>query len=442
MQVVDTAEKVALAGLPETCWVCIIRHLDISAVTALSLTERALYRLMHAFGGYCVPVDSDALELAAAVRGPLCKTPRVCTPDAVHGLVAWADVLPFRICGPLELSDVEAWERTLQKHPPPTRLRRTIFEVADTAVLAAKAALPGELECHGGRATQTGQLPILAACCRSIKVHYNPYIDDPSALAGLQHVDLSYCYALNHAAIAALGSVRWLDLAYTNVADVSALANVHSLTLSGCVNVRDVGSLGKVPFLYLRNCLCIDRGFDQLGQGNQLLDLSMSGVAGSVAHLAQVHTLDLSDCKRISTLNGLTQVHTVVLARTDINDLRPVAGAQFVRLSSMQAIFSLRPLASCQCIEIFDCVNISDVSPLYRAREVTLSGLPLVRNVDALCHVWHVSLIGLDSLRSAAALTGCYRLNLSDLPRLKNVSGLAAAVPHLTIKDCPNILHD
>ncbi|AIK96064.1 hypothetical protein [Candidatus Odyssella acanthamoebae] len=45
-----------------------------------------------------------------------------------------------------------------------------------------------------------------------------------------------------------------IDLSRTDVTDVSALGNVHTLNLQGCEGVTDVSALGNVHTLNLRGC--------------------------------------------------------------------------------------------------------------------------------------------------------------------------------------------
>ena len=52
--------------------------------------------------------------------------------------------------------------------------------------------------------------------------------------------------------VSALGNVHTLDLGFTKVTDVSALGNVHKLDLLGCDNVSDISALGNVHILDLR----------------------------------------------------------------------------------------------------------------------------------------------------------------------------------------------
>jgi hypothetical protein len=55
--------------------------------------------------------------------------------------------------------------------------------------------------------------------------------------------------------VSALGNVHTLDLSgCSRVTDVSALGNVHTLNLRGCRKVTDVSALGKVHTLNLHWC--------------------------------------------------------------------------------------------------------------------------------------------------------------------------------------------
>jgi hypothetical protein len=80
-----------------------------------------------------------------------------------------------------------------------------------------------------------------------------------------------------------------LNLSDTNITDVSALGNVHTLKLSSCHNLTDVSALGNVHTLNLYNCRITD-----------------------VGALGNVHTLDLSDTN-ITDIRALKNVNNLIL---------------------------------------------------------------------------------------------------------------------------------
>ena len=173
--------------------------------------------------------------------------------------------------------------------------------------------------------------------------------------------------------------------------------------------------------------------------------MSNSVVEGPVGHLRSVQAIDLSDCVRLLSIDGLGGAGAVVLARMPtLADLRPLgssvgAPTRLVRLVNMPAVMDVSPLACCHTVELIQCINVRDVSPLANLSEVTIEDCPQVRNVDALARVPRVMLQLLVSLRSAAALTGCQHLIILSCIRLTNVEGLEHAVPNLIIRHCPKV---
>ena len=114
---------------------------------------------------------------------------------------------------------------------------------------------------------------------------------DVAPLGGVKTLRLSGCSSVTNPA--GLGAVSDLDLSYTGVADVAALATVHTLTLRKCKKLKDVSMLGAV------------------------------------------HTLDISECNKITDVSALGRVHNLKLeklyvAATNSADVRALnVGARF-----------------------------------------------------------------------------------------------------------------
>ena len=97
----------------------------------------------------------------------------------------------------------------------------------------------------------------------------------------------------------------------TNITDVSALSDVHTLNLRGCKNITDVSALSGV----------------------HTLDLSICSNITDVSALSGVHTLNLSDCKNITDVSALSGVHTLNLSYTNITDVSALSGVHTLYLS-------------------------------------------------------------------------------------------------------------
>ena len=97
----------------------------------------------------------------------------------------------------------------------------------------------------------------------------------------------------------------------TEVTDVSAFGNVHTLSLRGCIRVTDVSALGNVHTLYLSNCT---RVTDVSALTNvHTLDLEYCTGVTDVSALGNVHTLYLNGCTKVTDVSALRNIHTLYL---------------------------------------------------------------------------------------------------------------------------------
>jgi hypothetical protein len=112
--------------------------------------------------------------------------------------------------------------------------------------------------------------------------------------------------------VSALGNVHTLNLSSTGVTDVSALGNVHNLNLRNCQGVTDVSALGNVHTLILRRC---NKVTDVLALGNvHTLILRWCQKVTDVSALGNVHTLDLTWCRKVIDISALGNVHNLNLS--------------------------------------------------------------------------------------------------------------------------------
>jgi hypothetical protein len=108
---------------------------------------------------------------------------------------------------------------------------------------------------------------------------------------------------------------KWVNIQYyihnTEITDVSALGNVHTLTLKVCTDVIDVSVLRKVHTLNLWWC---DKVTDVSALGNvHTLDLTKCKKVTDVSALGNVHNLNLWGCKGVTDVSALGNVHTLYL---------------------------------------------------------------------------------------------------------------------------------
>jgi hypothetical protein len=154
-------------------------------------------------------------------------------------------------------------------------------------------------------------------------------VTDVSALGkdGQHQVTVIRCD--NIADISALGNVHNLTFQDCNqpILDVSALGKVHTLDLSDCLGVTDVSALGNVHTLILRHCLGVT-DVSALGHVHTLslygceevTDVSALGKKGQ-------HTLSLGCCGRVENvgmLGGLTVLNLQGTSAYDVSALDAV----------------------------------------------------------------------------------------------------------------------
>lgn len=108
-----------------------------------------------------------------------------------------------------------------------------------------------------------------------------------------------------------------IDLSQTNIQDVSALGNVHTLYLSH-TKVSNVSTLGKLHTLYLSSMNVID--LSALHTLSRLY-LSWCHNVRDVSMLGKLHTLHLLCCGNVSDVSALGNVHTLDLSWTKVTDI-------------------------------------------------------------------------------------------------------------------------
>lgn len=140
--------------------------------------------------------------------------------------------------------------------------------------------------------------------------------EDAGRLANIHTLDLSRS---GLRAICPLGNIHTVDL--TNCHQFitkqprgdkpPAFAGVHTLILTGCLQINDVSMLGHIHTLNLAGCYCVT---DVSMLGNvHTLNLTSCYRLSDVSMLGGVHTLDLTDCTAITDISALDSVHTLTL---------------------------------------------------------------------------------------------------------------------------------
>jgi hypothetical protein len=196
-----------------------------------------------------------------------------------------------------------------------------------------------------------------------------------------------------------LKHLNTLYISHCTIHDVSDLANVHKLTLTGCDNMVNMACLNTVHTLTITNCDNID--ISKIGSGT-VHDLTIAySVIEDVSFLKSVHTLTLYLCKKLENVSELGQVHKLTLD---------------------------------------GCIAIQDVSKLGTVHDLTIKNCPEIKDVAALNTVHKLTLQNVTAAASVSIskLGNVHDLTLTNCPYIRNVSNLST-VHDLTIKNCPNV---
>lgn len=148
---------------------------------------------------------------------------------------------------------------------------------------------------------------------------------DVSMLANVHTLDISGTSVHD---VSALGGLHTLIALDSEIYDVSALGGLHTLDLSA-TNVVDVSALGKVHTLKL----CLLR-LDDIGMLGGVLDLSLvdSTIPSDVSALRTVYTLRLLPRVPYCNVSTLSTVHNLTTFRRFVRDDRALAGVEELHL--------------------------------------------------------------------------------------------------------------
>jgi hypothetical protein len=117
---------------------------------------------------------------------------------------------------------------------------------------------------------------------------------------------------------------------HSKVVDVSVLADIHTLDLSNCNNISDVSLLGGVYKLNLTSC----KNLDNVGALGQVHSLYLGGSnVVDVSSLGEVYTLIISGCRGIVNVSILGQVHELNLGGSNVLDVSALGGVHTLKIS-------------------------------------------------------------------------------------------------------------
>lgn len=258
----------------------------------------------------------------------------------------------------------------------------------------------------------------------------NTTIADVSALAGVHTLLMSYNY---------------------NVRDVTMLKDVHTLDITGCYNIHNIGinlrELCNVHTLNISYMYITDENMricvKTLGNIHSL-NMCCSNIT-NVMGLGGVYRLGLEECDRITNLKGIEDVHTVLLSNNNIigdDEIGILGSVNTLGVENCRSIVNVRSLANVYSLKLEYCYYLKDVIALGNVinfrlimcknlDDVTMLGGLNMFNIYG-CDIVDVrALGGLRALRLAL----CHNIKREDICVLNNIHTL-------NIDLCNNIMYE
>lgn len=221
--------------------------------------------------------------------------------------------------------------------------------------------------------------------------------DEIELLGSVHSLDLESVY-IKDKYIGMFSNVRYLNISYTEIKDVSMLCNVHTLIIYRCLNIVDISMLDSVYKLYINKSsgkVCVnnnnlynlynicDNSLGKLGNIHTLqLQLYKNISINAMRAIGNVHTLDLSHYTNINEANmgigicELAHVHTLSLSYSAITDISTLGNVCNLQLENCKYIRDVGWLGGVNTLNIMGC-DVEDIS--------------MVKNVDNLKYARVVS---------------------------------------------------
>jgi hypothetical protein len=161
------------------------------------------------------------------------------------------------------------------------------------------------------------------------------------------------------------------NLQQINVLDKSMfgiLANIHTLNLSDCNYIKDKDIYLLRNTFSLKLCSC--KGFIDVSSLYNVhsLDLSNTDIT-DISALENVHTLFLKECKKLTDVSTLGRVNTLNLSRTSgITDVSHLGNVHNLNLSKCIGITEVNELGNVKILNVTGCINIANIDKFILSR--------------------------------------------------------------------------
>jgi len=171
--------------------------------------------------------------------------------------------------------------------------------------------------------------------------------------------------------------------ALPTVVDVHNFGNVRSLSLHDCRSVTDVGALGNLHTLELSCC-----GVSDVSPLSMLhtLFLTRCNEVSDVSHLGGLHSLFISECKKVKNSDALGSVNVLGLEGCSITDVNSLTNVRILSLKRCTSVTNVTALGNSNIVELHleGCTGITDVSGLGNVHTLNLRGCLGVDDVSTL----------------------------------------------------------
>jgi hypothetical protein len=213
---------------------------------------------------------------------------------------------------------------------------------------------------------------------------YRPSIEDLSLFQLIAGIRFINCFNLTN--LFFLSSLSVVKLQHCDIVDVAALVSIIRLDLSGNSRLVNVSPLHSVKYLTLANC-CSLKDVSTLGVRNYYLDLSDCQRITKVNHLGNVNTLILKNLRKLTDVSGLGNVHRLDLSScVKLRDLSTLKNIPFLKLSDCRFLNDhLVVLGSNHYyLDLSYCHKITDLSSMKDVKNLNLRGCKLISKISML----------------------------------------------------------
>lgn len=270
-----------------------------------------------------------------------------------------------------------------------------------------------------------------------------------SGLTALTSLNLHRCRAVEDTRpLLTLKNLRHLDLSMTRVRSAAgfgaAFPELRKLSLQGCRSFKDAHH-----FSGLRKLSELNVGWTGIRNLDGLRDVG------------DVSTLDLTSCKRLTSLKGidamprLTDLRLEKCSRlTSVDGLgtHPDLDTLYVQeCSELRDLRGLAPLAGLRFLQLDNCEQLASLAGLESLTSLVhlnLDSCPEVTDLSPLDGLWNLNrlhmheLYGLRDLTSLGALPGLGTLSVWKCRALRGLHGPGNELPQLKelrVADCPSL---